>query len=205
MADDEHPLFTEHKKWAIRVGSYVAYCLRRGFVGPWPLSYGEIINAALIGLMYAARDFKPGSVPFKAFASKRIKGAVIDEFRSRHRGLKTRRSMDKPHAQGGGFGPGCRDDSGNRRSSEPEAPYDTSTDRREADEVTEKLIDLVSGSKRKLVMRLYYIRSMTLLEIGGMIGLTESRICQLHAEGCRQLALKLQGRAADFIKLGGRK
>lgn len=190
MADDEHPLFTEHKKWAVYIGRLIAH--QRGYAGP--LSYSEITNASLIGLMYAVRDYRAGGVPFQRFALKRIKGAVMDEFRSRHRGFKTRRNIDTKYVTAGDltelFADGL------------EA---SDNDRREADEVTEKLIDLVNGSKRKLVMRLYYIRGLTLLEIGVMIGLTESRICQLHAEGCRQLATRLKGRAADFIKLGGRK
>ena len=72
----------------------------------------------------------------------------------------------------------------------------------EADEVTLKLIGLLPGVKQRTVMQLYYLKGMTLRQIGKKLHLTESRISQLHVEGVRTLTMKLQGRAADFSSWG---
>jgi RNA polymerase sigma factor for flagellar operon FliA len=37
------------------------------------------------------------------------------------------------------------------------------------------------GERDRLVVRLYYLEDRTLAEIGRMLGVTESRVCQLHA------------------------
>jgi RNA polymerase sigma factor for flagellar operon FliA len=37
------------------------------------------------------------------------------------------------------------------------------------------------GERDRLVVRLYYLEDRTLAEIGRILGVTESRVCQLHA------------------------
>ena len=41
--------------------------------------------------------------------------------------------------------------------------------------------------RERIIMVLYYQENMTLKEIGGTIGMSESRICQLHAQGIMKL------------------
>jgi RNA polymerase sigma factor for flagellar operon FliA len=43
--------------------------------------------------------------------------------------------------------------------------------------------------KEKLILSLYYYEELTLKEIGKVINLTESRVCQIHT----QAILKLRG------------
>ena len=43
------------------------------------------------------------------------------------------------------------------------------------------------GERDRLVVRLYYLEDRTLAEIGRMLGVTESRVCQLHARLIAQL------------------
>lgn len=50
--------------------------------------------------------------------------------------------------------------------------------------------------KEKLVISLYYYEEMTLKEIGEVMGLTESRVCQLHTKAI----LRLRGRLKQFLK-----
>ena len=45
--------------------------------------------------------------------------------------------------------------------------------------------------REKLVLTLYYYESLTLGEIGGILGLTESRVCQIHTKGVIQLRSRL--------------
>ena len=43
------------------------------------------------------------------------------------------------------------------------------------------------GERDRTVVHLYYLENRTLAEIGRMLGVTESRVCQLHAassDGC---------------------
>lgn len=48
--------------------------------------------------------------------------------------------------------------------------------------------------KEKLVLSLYYFEELTMKEIGKVINLTESRVCQLHA----QATLRLRGAIKDY-------
>jgi RNA polymerase sigma factor for flagellar operon FliA len=44
----------------------------------------------------------------------------------------------------------------------------------------------------RVVVSLYYFENLTLAEIGGVLGVTESRVCQLHARAMLRLRTKLQ-------------
>ena len=56
-------------------------------------------------------------------------------------------------------------------------------------EVRQMLIDAVTSlpDNEKTVIGLYYVQSMTLKEIGGVLGVTESRVSQLHAKALIRL------------------
>ncbi len=67
----------------------------------------------------------------------------------------------------------------------------------EAEETKEILAGAVSGlaEREKIVISLYYYEGMTLREIGQVLGVTESRACQLHTKAVMQLRAQLA--AAD--------
>lgn len=46
--------------------------------------------------------------------------------------------------------------------------------------------------REKLVLTLYYYESMTLSEVGQVLGVTESRVCQIHTKAILHLRSKLQ-------------
>jgi RNA polymerase sigma factor for flagellar operon FliA len=50
------------------------------------------------------------------------------------------------------------------------------------------------GERDQMVVRLYYLENRTLSEIGRILGVTESRICQLHS----RLVGRLRGRLAEL-------
>jgi RNA polymerase sigma factor for flagellar operon FliA len=54
------------------------------------------------------------------------------------------------------------------------------------------------GDRDRLVVRLYYLENRTLAEIGRMLGVTESRICQLHS----RLVARLRGQLEDLLAAG---
>lgn len=47
------------------------------------------------------------------------------------------------------------------------------------------------GDRDKLVLTLYYYEGLTLAEIGHVLGVTESRVCQIHTKAVVQLRSKL--------------
>jgi RNA polymerase sigma factor for flagellar operon FliA len=47
------------------------------------------------------------------------------------------------------------------------------------------------SEREKIVVTLYYFEGLTLAEIGDILGLTESRICQIHTKAVGQLRLQL--------------
>ncbi len=52
------------------------------------------------------------------------------------------------------------------------------------------------SEREQTVLGLYYFESMTLAQIGGILGVTESRICQIHTKAVFRLRSKLQERIA---------
>ncbi|MGH9065218.1 MAG: RNA polymerase sigma factor WhiG [Acidimicrobiales bacterium] len=53
------------------------------------------------------------------------------------------------------------------------------------------------GDRDKLVLTLYYYEGLTLAEIGEVLGVTESRICQIHTKAVLQLRTRLAEPAQD--------
>jgi RNA polymerase sigma factor for flagellar operon FliA len=45
--------------------------------------------------------------------------------------------------------------------------------------------------RERLVLTLYYYEGLTLSEIGEVLGVTESRICQIHTKAILQLRARL--------------
>jgi RNA polymerase sigma factor for flagellar operon FliA len=50
------------------------------------------------------------------------------------------------------------------------------------------------GERDQTVVRLYYLENRTLAEIGSLLGVTESRVCQLHS----RLVGRLRGRLEEL-------
>ena len=72
------------------------------------------------------------------------------------------------------------------RGGDPEQQY-------EVDEMKHVLADAINRmpEREKLVLTLYYYQGLTLNEIGSVLGVTESRVCQIHTKGILQLRSKL--------------
>ena len=66
----------------------------------------------------------------------------------------------------------------------------------EVKETKEALIHAVSqmAEREKTVLTLYYYEGLTLAEIGDILGVTESRVCQIHTKAVLQLRAKLADR-----------
>ena len=46
--------------------------------------------------------------------------------------------------------------------------------------------------REKIVITLYYFEGLTLAEIGEVLGVTESRVCQIHTKAVGQLRTNLR-------------
>ena len=49
------------------------------------------------------------------------------------------------------------------------------------------------GDREKIVLTLYYYEGLTLNEIGEVLGVTESRVCQIHTKAVLQLRSRING------------
>jgi len=65
----------------------------------------------------------------------------------------------------------------------------------ESDEMKHLLADAINRmpDRERLVLTLYYYEGLTLAEVGGILGVTESRVCQIHTKAI----LQLRGRLAE--------
>jgi len=65
-------------------------------------------------------------------------------------------------------------------------------------EMREALADVISRlpEREKLVITLYYYEELTLREIGEVLGVTESRVSQLHTKAILRLKARLSGATA---------
>jgi RNA polymerase sigma factor for flagellar operon FliA len=203
---------------------------------PRHISREDLRSAALEALYQSARRFDPDlGVPFEHYASRRMRGAVLDELRSLDWATRTTRArarqvdqatehlsqqlgrtpasaevadlagldlrevresrhdvarasvlqLDALYADHGGDMPLRAD------GSDPEAVVlDLERDR----ELGEA-IDLLS-ERHGAVIRGYYLHGRRLLDLAGDFGVSESRVCQLRAEGIRALRDTLVGAGA---------
>ena len=72
----------------------------------------------------------------------------------------------------------------------------------ESDEFRQAMAAAISGlpEREALVMALYYDEELNLKEIGAVLGVSESRVCQIHGQALTRLRARLQ----DWSAKGGR-
>jgi RNA polymerase sigma factor FliA len=72
----------------------------------------------------------------------------------------------------------------------------------EIDEMKVLLADAVNRvlERERLVLTLYYYEGLTLSEIGGVLGVTESRACQIHTKTILQLRARLGEREEGRVQ-----
>ncbi len=63
----------------------------------------------------------------------------------------------------------------------------------ESEETKEVLAEAINrlGDREKIVLTLYYYEALTLAEIGEVLGVTESRVCQIHTKAVLQLRSRM--------------
>lgn len=199
---------------------------------PAGIDLDDLIQAGMVGLLDALKRFDPhAGASFATFAGQRIRGAMIDELRTRdwlprsvrrnaraldqcvHR-LEQRLARPPQEREiAAEMGMSLEDyrqllnDTNNghllpfeevvAERGEPEAggngpptPFAALVDDQQRDRLI-AAIELLP-EREKLLLALYYQEELNLKEIGVVLGVTESRVCQLHSQAVARLRARLQ-------------
>lgn len=141
---------------------------------------GDLVSYGVIGLIAASKAFDPArGVKFGTYAEKRIRGAMLD-------GLRTFDPLKRYHARKYGF---RRPMSLDRERERRDPDHDTCPEGGRLDPEPVDLMGLLPGMSRieRLMMTLLYQDGLTMTETGRAIGLSESRISQIHARAIGEL------------------
>ncbi|MFW3616534.1 RNA polymerase sigma factor FliA [Billgrantia antri] len=198
---------------------------------PSSIELDDLIQAGTVGLLEAMGRFDASQgASFATFASQRIRGAMLDELRSRDwlprsvrrnaravdeavrrleqtlgrpaeeteiaveldMGLEEYRQLLSDTNSGHllpfealmaeGIEPGIEDAS-------IDTPYRMLIDEEKRQQLAEGIEAL--PEREKLLMALYYQEELNLKEIGVVLGVTESRVCQLHSQAVSRLRARL--------------
>ena len=198
---------------------------------PSGIDLDDLIQAGTVGLLDALQrlDANAGA-SFSTFASQRIRGAMIDELRTRDwlpRSVRRNaRAVDQcVHRLEQKLGRPAEEreianemgmdleqyrqlltDTNNglllpyeemvAERGEPEAgsgsppsPFAALVDSEQREQLTAAIETL--PEREKLLLALYYQEELNLKEIGAVLGVTESRVCQLHSQAVSRLRTKL--------------
>ena len=198
---------------------------------PASIELDDLIQAGMLGLLDSMSRFDANAgASFATFASQRVRGAMIDELRSRDwlpRSVRRNaRAMDasvrKLEQQlfrapseseiAADMGMSLEEyrqllsDTNNGyllpfeemvdESGEPESddenfvkPFDALLDQQQRTRLVAAIDEL--PEREKLVMALYYDEELNLKEIGAVLGVSESRACQIHGQAVGRLRARL--------------
>jgi RNA polymerase sigma factor for flagellar operon FliA len=193
----------------------------------------DLVQTGLIALLDAARQYTPSrGASFETYASIRVRGAMLDEFRNtdwaprsvyrKQRQLtaavRTVENRTGRHASPAEvaaelgvpleqyFGM-VAETASQRMFSLDESDPDTLVEERDAAEREPDPSSEIESAqfraalaaaiqrlpeREALVMSLYYEEELNLKEIGSVLGVTESRVCQIHGQALTRLRSRMQ-------------
>jgi RNA polymerase sigma factor for flagellar operon FliA len=193
----------------------------------------DLIQTGLIALLDAARQFSPSKgASFETYASIRVRGAMLDEFRNtdwapRSVYRKQRQLTAAIRAVENRTGEHAApreiaeelgvtldeyfqmvaetttqrmfslDDAGGddvASADETVGPAAEPSTELESEEFAEAMAQAIRflPEREALVMSLYYDEELNLKEIGEVLGVSESRVCQIHGQALARLRARLQ-------------
>lgn len=198
---------------------------------PASIELDDLIQAGMVGLLEALGRFDANQgASFATFASQRIRGAMIDELRSRdwlprsvRRNARAVDEVIRRLEQQLGRAPEEHEiaaeltmtleeyhqlmgdtNSGQllpfevlvaegREPDQTQPPWGNPFSELVDQEQRARLVAAIEAlpEREKLLMALYYQEELNLKEIGVVLGVTESRVCQLHSQAVSRLRARL--------------
>ena len=171
---------------------------------PASVEVDDIIQAGMMGLLDAVNRYEEAQgAQFETYAVQRIRGAILDELRgSDWLPRSARRNMRRIETAINAL------EQRQRRAPTEKEVAEQFLERRGGDTHPGALDNLIDGEMReqlaaaieelpereKLMMSLYYERELNLREIGDVLGVSESRVCQLHTQAIARLRTKIAAR-----------
>jgi RNA polymerase sigma factor for flagellar operon FliA len=157
------------------------------------LEMSDLIQAGNIGLLSAARTFRPeDGAPLAAYARFRIRGEMLDTVRR-----STGRGAGKPVLVSASAGEAEKDIE-NRVPTPPElSPLGLLAARQRAAILHEEVERL--PPRHRAVVRMRYASEYNLREIGAALRVNESRACQLHQNALGRLRRALSKRGVHWF------
>lgn len=110
---------------------------------------------------------------------------------SQYRRLVSVEALDDPGATAGPEGLTAADSLADDSTPDPVAVVALRETRRELSDAVRRL-----DERDRLVVHFYYVENRTLAEIGALLGVTESRVCQLHSRLVARLRARMEELAA---------
>jgi RNA polymerase sigma factor for flagellar operon FliA len=200
---------------------------------PEGMELEDLIQTGLIALLDAARQYSPAKgASFETYASIRVRGAMLDEFRNTDwaprsvyrkqrqltaaiRAVENRTGKHAtPREVAGELGVSLEDyfrmvvdtttqrmfsldetdPDGDTGQEDAGSPVDEPSAALESDEFREAMTAAIQAlpEREALVMSLYYDEELNLKEIGETLGVSESRVCQIHGQALTRLRARLQ-------------
>jgi len=175
---------------------------------PASVDASDLVSCGVLGLGEAWDRFDPErGVPFEAYAIPRIKGAVIDAIRAadwvprkarqraRENGeqLVALVSMDQDHDSEYGERMSTAEKIADDRLPEPGAELMVAEDKRELIGTLNRLPE-----REKMIVTLHYFEGVALQDIAKSLGVTESRVSQLHTRALRKMREGIQASELGF-------
>jgi RNA polymerase sigma factor for flagellar operon FliA len=156
------------------------------------IEMSDLIQAGNIGLLQAARTFRPQSgAPLAGYAKFRIRGEMLDTVRRNTRLAQFTRP---------GEANGDETDIESRISAPPEhSPHSLLAKGQRAAILSQEVQRL--PARYRTVVRLRYSGEFSLREIGAVLRVHESRACQLHQSALGRLRRALSKRGVRCISM----
>jgi RNA polymerase sigma factor for flagellar operon FliA len=163
---------------------------------PVGLEASDLVSAGIIGLAEAWERYDTSrGVAFEAYAVPRIRGAVIDAIRAsdwvprkaRQRSRRTGESLAVLVSLDGGHTGDDAESHGAERLADDGAPVPGAE--LLAAERRQELVATLTGlpEREKMIVTQHYFHGVQLAEIARRLGVTESRVSQLHGRALRML------------------
>jgi len=151
----------------------------------------DLASAAFLGLIDAVDRFEPGrGVPFEAYASLRIRGAIIDELRRIDERGRSASAAAQPRTISLD---GLVEDEWRQFLATPDDGVDQKFENEDLCGRVEGALSTLPPRQREVLAR-YYAEALTLREAGKRMGISEARACQLHGRAIFNLRRALSVR-----------